>query len=161
MTAARPPVDYIQRTREQYDSLGYPPYRWVENTAPAPFVPLAKPISESKLALIASGGIYQSGQIAFHYKDDFSYRVITTDHEIEIAKSVDVRIHLEELAFFLQLSPEGTTRYKLSALSPYRRVSNRARTPCAGGGSRADPCSMTTSAAAANRRPVAVSRSSN
>ena len=33
---ARPPVDYIQRTREQYDSLGYPPYEWVRNETPAP-----------------------------------------------------------------------------------------------------------------------------
>ena len=79
MTATRPPVDYIERTREQYDSLGYPPYRWVENATPGPFAPLAKPISSSKLALIASGGVYQAGQIAFHYKDDFSFRVLDTN----------------------------------------------------------------------------------
>jgi glycine/betaine/sarcosine/D-proline reductase family selenoprotein B len=87
MTATRPPVDYIERTREQYDSLGYPPYRWVENATPESLVPLAKPISESKLALIASGGIYRTGQIAFHFKDDFSYRVISTDVETQTLRA--------------------------------------------------------------------------
>jgi D-proline reductase (dithiol) PrdB len=87
MTSTRPPVDYIERTREQYDSLGYPPYRWVENPVPGPLAPLAKPISESKLALIASGGIYQTGQIAFHFKDDFSYRVIATDVETQTLRA--------------------------------------------------------------------------
>ena len=87
MTSTRPPVDYIERTREQYDSLGYPPYRWVENETPAPLAPLKKPISESKLAMVASGGVYQAGQIAFHYKDDFSFRVIGTDVETETLRA--------------------------------------------------------------------------
>ena len=30
----QPPVDYIERTREQYSALGYPIYRWVEETEP-------------------------------------------------------------------------------------------------------------------------------
>ena len=33
------PVDYIARTREQYDRLGYPPYRWVRNEDAPPFAP--------------------------------------------------------------------------------------------------------------------------
>lgn len=73
---AQPPVDYIQRTKEQYAHLGYPEYRWVENADPPPFTPLAKPLSDCRLGLIASGGIYTAGQIAFHFKDDFSYREI-------------------------------------------------------------------------------------
>ncbi|XOV81991.1 MAG: glycine/sarcosine/betaine reductase selenoprotein B family protein [bacterium] len=72
----QPPVDYIQRTREQYDGLGYPSYQWVYNPDPPPFRTLDKPLSDCKLALIASGGIYVSGQIAFHFKDDLSYRQI-------------------------------------------------------------------------------------
>ena len=70
------PVDYIARTREQYDKLGYPPYRWVRNEDPPPFAPLAKPLSEAKVGLVASGGIYRAGQVAFHYRDDFSFREI-------------------------------------------------------------------------------------
>jgi D-proline reductase (dithiol) PrdB len=73
------PVDYIQRTREQYEALGYPPYAWVENTDAPPFTPLAKPLSNARIGLIASGGIYRRGQVAFHFKDDISLRVITTD----------------------------------------------------------------------------------
>lgn len=70
------PVDYIQRTREQYATLGYPPYRWVRNTDQPPFTPLAKPLGECRAGLVASGGIYVKGQVAFHFKDDTSFRVI-------------------------------------------------------------------------------------
>jgi D-proline reductase (dithiol) PrdB len=76
MSSARPPVDYIERTREQYDALGYPPYRWVTNTEPPPWAPVTKPLSESRIGLIASGGIYIAGQVAFHYKDDTSFRIV-------------------------------------------------------------------------------------
>ena len=73
------PVDYIARTREQYDKLGYPPYQWVRNEDEPPFAPLAKPLSEAKVGLVASGGIYRTGQVAFHYRDDFSFREIPAD----------------------------------------------------------------------------------
>ena len=79
MTSARPPVDYIERTRAQYSALGYPVYRWVRSESPPPWAPLRKPLSGSRLGLIGSGGIYRSGQVAFHYNDDFSYRVIPSD----------------------------------------------------------------------------------
>ena len=36
-------------------------------------------LSTSQLGLVASGGIYITGQMAFHYKDDTSWRVIPTD----------------------------------------------------------------------------------
>jgi len=75
---ARAPIDYIQRTREQYAALGYPSYQWVHNEQPPPWVAVTKPLSECRLALIASGGIYVEGQVAFHFKDDFSYRIIDT-----------------------------------------------------------------------------------
>jgi D-proline reductase (dithiol) PrdB len=74
-----PPVDYIERTREQYAALGYPPYRWVVNEDEPPFTPLARPLSESTVALIASGGIYRLGQRAFHFHDDVSFRAIPRD----------------------------------------------------------------------------------
>ncbi|NJN52115.1 MAG: hypothetical protein HC809_10435 [Gammaproteobacteria bacterium] len=78
MSSTRPPVDYIERTRAQYDGLGYPPYAWVYSDTPPPFVPLTKPLAECRVALIGSGGIYESGQVAFHFKDDLSFRVIDT-----------------------------------------------------------------------------------
>lgn len=72
------PVDHIKRTRDQYAALGYPPYAWVKEDQPPPFVPLTKPLSECRLGLVSSGGVYQAGQVAFHYKDDISLRVIDT-----------------------------------------------------------------------------------
>ncbi len=75
----RPPVDYIERTKTQYDALGYPPYKWVTNDSPALLTPLKKNVAESRLGLIASGGIYRQGQIAFHFKDDLSYREIESN----------------------------------------------------------------------------------
>lgn len=77
--SAQPPIDYIQRTRDQYASLGYAPYQWVHAGEPPPFTQLTKPVADSKLSLIASGGIYLEGQVAFHFKDDFSYREIDVD----------------------------------------------------------------------------------
>ena len=75
----RTPVDYIEVTRSTYDQLGYPPYQWVHSEEPPPWAPLTKPLSSCRIGLIASGGIYRTGQIAFHFRDDFSYRVIPTD----------------------------------------------------------------------------------
>ncbi len=73
------PVDYIARTRETYRKQGYPDYHWASSDDPPAWTPLARPVAESKLALIASGGIYQTGQVAFHQKDDTSFREIATD----------------------------------------------------------------------------------
>lgn len=72
------PIDYIERTRSQYESLGYPPYSWVHNDDEPAFQPLKKPLSQSRLGLVASGGIYSEGQVAFHFKDDLSFRIINT-----------------------------------------------------------------------------------
>jgi len=72
----RPPIDYIERTREQYASLGHPPYKWVENSDAPPFVPLRKRLQNARIGLIASGGIYSQGQVAFNFRDDTSFRII-------------------------------------------------------------------------------------
>ncbi len=69
-------IDYIQILTNVYSSLGYRPYQWVKNQDTPPFIPLKKPLSEIRLGLIASGGIYVTGQTAFHYKDDISFRMI-------------------------------------------------------------------------------------
>jgi D-proline reductase (dithiol) PrdB len=72
------PVDYIAETRATYDALGYAPYAWVKNAGKPPWTPVGVPLREAKLSLLASGGIYQRGQRAFHFKDDASFRVIDT-----------------------------------------------------------------------------------
>ncbi len=71
-------VDYIAQTRATYNSLGYGEYRWAANPDPPALVPMAFPMAQARLALIASGGIYRSGQVAFTHKDDVSYRRVET-----------------------------------------------------------------------------------
>src|SRR5512135_3353695 len=73
------PVDYIPRIRDNYARLGYKAYHWVVNADTPPWAPLSKPLSRCRLGLAASGGIYLTGQTAFHHKDDTSFREIPTD----------------------------------------------------------------------------------
>jgi D-proline reductase (dithiol) PrdB len=75
----RPPVDYLERTRALYDSLGYPTYRWVQSETPPPWAPLEKPLADSRVGLIGSGGVYVEGQRALHHRDDLSFRGIDRD----------------------------------------------------------------------------------
>jgi D-proline reductase (dithiol) PrdB len=80
---AEAPVEYIARITKQYAKLGYKPYGWVYNTDAPPWQPIRKPLAQSRVALIASGGIYRRGQVAFHSKDDTSFRLIPTDVHTE------------------------------------------------------------------------------
>ena len=41
-------------------------------------MPLSKPLSECRVGMVASGGVYRAGQVAFHHRDDISLRVIDT-----------------------------------------------------------------------------------
>ena len=72
------PVEYITLTRNLYDSEGYEPYKWVHNDVAPPWATLQKPLDRCRVGLIASGGIYAAGQVAFHFKDDASFRAIPT-----------------------------------------------------------------------------------
>jgi len=76
-------VEYMKRIKEKYTAQGYAPYQWVVNEDPPPWQPLRKPLSECRVGLIASGGIYVAGQVAFHYKDDTSFRMIPGDVKTE------------------------------------------------------------------------------
>jgi D-proline reductase (dithiol) PrdB len=78
------PIPYVERTRQRY--ANYPPYKWIVNTE-APWTPLAKPIRDSRVALVSSGGFYVAGQPPF-VDDDDSYRLIPKD-----VKSEDLRIY--------------------------------------------------------------------
>ena len=89
-------VDYIAVTRSTYDSLAYPPYRWEALPGTAPWAPLAKPLSDCTVGLVASGGIYRSGQIAFHYRDDASYRVIDTGVDTSELRATHVAYNLTD-----------------------------------------------------------------
>lgn len=52
------PIRYIDRSRSYYLTLGYNnPYRWAHNQE-APFTPLRKPLSESRVAILTTGALY-------------------------------------------------------------------------------------------------------
>jgi glycine/betaine/sarcosine/D-proline reductase family selenoprotein B len=53
------PIPYMRRTREYYAAIGYTtPYRWAHYLA-APFTPLAKPLTQSKVAIVTTAAPYQ------------------------------------------------------------------------------------------------------
>ena len=54
------PIPYMQRTRDYYQALGFGAYRWAHH-ADAPFTPLAKPLAQSRVALITTAAPYQPG----------------------------------------------------------------------------------------------------
>ena len=55
------PIPYMQRIRDYYLALGYgAPYRWA-HYAEVPFQPVAKPLAESRIALITTAALYQPG----------------------------------------------------------------------------------------------------
>jgi len=73
------PVRYIDRTKAQYEALEYGSYNWAHNPEPPPMATLSRPLSELRLGLVATGGIYAEGQTAFTFKDDLTYRAIASD----------------------------------------------------------------------------------
>jgi len=107
------PVEYIPRIRDNYLRLGYKPYNWAFNTDPPPWTPLNKPLSKCRLGLAASGGIYMTGQVAFHYKDDISVRDIPTD--------VDTK-DLRATHFAYDLSDARTDPNVVFPIDPLRRL---------------------------------------
>jgi D-proline reductase (dithiol) PrdB len=107
------PVEYIPRIRDNYARLGYRPYNWVRHAEPPPWSPLPKPLSECRLGLAASGGIYRTGQVAFHYKDDLSTREIPTD--------VDVR-ELRATHFAYDLNDARKDPNTVFPIEPLRRL---------------------------------------
>ncbi len=117
-SSGSPPVDYIRRTKERYDALGYPPYRWVHHEEKPPFAAFSKELPEARIGLIASGGIYLEGQIAFHHRDDTSFRLIpsnSADADLRVTHfaydTSDARIDpgvVFPLARLRELTQEGT-----------------------------------------------------
>lgn len=69
-------VNYMQAIRARYESLGYTPYRWFEADDVPPWTAMTMPLSTARLGLLSSSGAYVRGQVAYHYKDDTSIRVL-------------------------------------------------------------------------------------
>jgi D-proline reductase (dithiol) PrdB len=81
--AAAPPRDavpYMERTRRLY--ARQTPYRWVvldRASDPPPWTPLWAPLAQSRVALVASGGVHRADQPPFHFHEDTSWREIPAD----------------------------------------------------------------------------------
>lgn len=73
------PTEYIRRTRESYERLGFEPYRWFHAESEPAFAAPAKPLAESRLGMISTAGTYVQGQVAYYYKDDTGVRTIPND----------------------------------------------------------------------------------
>ena len=71
-----PPADYIAETRRLYGGLDYEPYRWAERPEAPPWAPITRPLDDCTVGLVASGGVYETGQVAFGHRDDTSIRII-------------------------------------------------------------------------------------
>ncbi len=55
------PVGYMERTRRYYEAQGFvKPYAWAHHDD-VPFTPLAKPLAESRIALITTAALYDRG----------------------------------------------------------------------------------------------------
>jgi len=74
------PIDYVTRLNEMYQSQGFPPYRW-SGFDSSPWCSFDKPLSETRLALVSSAGIFRDDQEAFDpwAVNDLSFRQIPVD----------------------------------------------------------------------------------
>jgi len=73
-------IAYVDRLKEKYQGLGFPPYRWSTFDS-SPWTPFSKPLGESCLALLSSAGIFREGQKPFDpwAVNDLSLRQIPKD----------------------------------------------------------------------------------
>ncbi len=82
-------IQYISCLNEGYQSQGFPPYKWSVYDS-APFVPLTRPLNQSKVAIISSGGIFKKDQEPFDgwAVNSYSLRIIPVDtsfHELRLS----------------------------------------------------------------------------
>jgi len=88
-TARSEPISYVEGLASYYGSLGHPPYRWTVNDT-APWQPLRKPVSESRLTMLTSGGISLCSMPGFDPMARNDHRL---DEIPENAGSKDFQIH--------------------------------------------------------------------
>ena len=59
MSVDAKPLEYIKRTRQYYEALGYDkPYRWAHFES-VPFTPLSKPLVECKVGIVCTAAPFQ------------------------------------------------------------------------------------------------------
>ncbi|NJN53123.1 MAG: hypothetical protein HC809_16560 [Gammaproteobacteria bacterium] len=87
--AGREPIRYVEGLAAHYGAQGHPAYQWTINET-APWHPLAKPVSRSRVTMLTSGGISMCGMAAFDpmARNDHRLDEIPLD-----ASSADFQIH--------------------------------------------------------------------
>jgi len=96
------PIPYMRRTREYYAAIGYTtPYRWAHYLS-APFTPLTKKLSQSKVAIITTAAPFQADKgdqgpgAAYNGSAKF-YQVYSgdtsQDHDLRISHIGYDRVH--------------------------------------------------------------------
>lgn len=78
--AAGEPVHYVERLNARYRAQGFPPYRWTVNTD-APLTRPAKPLEQSTVTLLTSGGVSRTCELAWNpdARNDFRLDQIPPD----------------------------------------------------------------------------------
>ena len=69
-------VNYMQAIRARYEQLGYSPYRWYTASDAPPWQVMTMPLATARVGLLSTCGAYVHGQVAYHYQDDTSIRVL-------------------------------------------------------------------------------------
>ncbi|MDH3678643.1 MAG: glycine/sarcosine/betaine reductase selenoprotein B family protein [Acidimicrobiia bacterium] len=74
------PVRYVDRLNARYAAQGFPPYRWTVNEE-APLTPLSKPLADSRVTLLTSGGVSRACDAAWDpdARNDFRLDEIPAD----------------------------------------------------------------------------------
>lgn len=74
------PVRYVDRLNARYAAQGFPPYAWTVNET-SPLTSLTKPVSESRVTLLTSGGVSRACDAAWdpYARNDFRLDVISAE----------------------------------------------------------------------------------
>jgi len=80
-------IKYVTCLNEKYQSEGFPPYRWSEFDS-SPWQSFEKSLSQVRLALVSSGGIFKQDQSPFDpwAVNDLSFREIEVDVDFSSLK---------------------------------------------------------------------------
>ena len=113
------PVQYMERTRRYYEAQGFEKaYRWA-HFEDVPFAPLAKPLAESKLALVTTSALYDRQESDPRYVDSASTaappeRLFANDLSWDKKAT-----HLDDRASYLPIEPlrEMVAQGRLGALA--------------------------------------------
>lgn len=121
------PINYIEFTRSQF--ADQPPYQWSTFDS-SPWTPFKKPLEQSRIALISTGGLYIRGeQEPFNpVRDDLTFRLIPktvdvkrlaishdnydhtdADKDPNVVFPLERMLELERQGFIGELAPEAIT----------------------------------------------------